>query len=128
MKLVSFCILTALSLLYAGLTIAETLTYHQWEKAINDQRYTQAQVAYFDHLNGVLDEMVRRMAVLSQHDPAMTQLLKDHNIHVVIDKDNPPPSTPPATSGFDQTPPVNPSAAPATKSQPAPATSTSPQQ
>jgi len=105
MKLASFCILTALSMIYAGLTLVETMTYHKWEDEVNNQKYLQAQVAFFDHLNGVLDEMLKRMAYLSQHDPAMAQLLKDRNINVVVQ--NPPA---PATNSFDAPAPVNPAA------------------
>jgi len=124
MKIASFSLLTALALLYAGLTLAETMTYHKWEQAINDQKYTQAEVAYFDHLNMVLDEMVRRMAIASQHDPVMAQLLKEHNINVVVDNG----SAQPAPVGFDTTPPVNPSSTPPSKPDQTPAAPNSSQQ
>jgi len=108
MKLVSFCMLTALSLLYALLTFTETLTYQKWEKALNDQKYIQARVAYFDHVNMVLDQMVRRMALDSQHDPAIAQLLKQNNINVVMETPAPTKDTP---AGFG-TPPPNPTPPP----------------
>jgi hypothetical protein len=99
MKLVSFCILTTLSLIYAGLTMMETVTYHKWEAEVNNQKYLQAQVNYFDHLNAILDEMLKRTAYLSQHDPALAQMLKDHNINVVVENPTTPP--PASTSSFD---------------------------
>jgi hypothetical protein len=120
MKLVSFCILTALSLIYAGLTMMETVTYHKWEAAVNNQKYLQSQVNYFDRLNAILNEMIKRMAYFSQHDPAMAQLLKDHNINVVVEN----PTTPPAatTSSFD----VSPAASTSDKPTQTPSTSEHP--
>ena len=91
MKLVSFCLLTTLALLYAGLAIAETMTYRKWEKAMNDQKYIMAEMAFFDRMNSLLDQMVRQMAMDSRHDPALAQLLKDHNINVVINTVDTPP-------------------------------------
>jgi len=106
MKLTSFCVLTSLALVYAGLTTMETVTYHKWEDAVNNQKYIQAQVNYFDHVNAILNEMIKRMAFLSQHDPALAQLLKDRNISVVVEN----PTTPPAStpSSFDSSPPGDP--------------------
>jgi hypothetical protein len=101
MNLLSFCVLTTLALVYAGLTWAESETYHRWEKAIDGQKDTQAKVAYFDHVNALLDQMIRRMAVDSQNDPALAKLLKDRNINVVVDN-----SMAPRDAGLNAQPPA----------------------
>jgi hypothetical protein len=84
MKIISFSLLTVLALVYASLTMAETMTYHKWEKAINEQKYTQAKLAYFNNLNSLLERLARQLALDSQSDPALAQLLKDNKIKVVI--------------------------------------------
>jgi len=83
MRLVSFCILTALALLYAGLTLAETKMYQKWERALNDQKIIQTKIAFYQHLNGQIQTLLREMALASKQDPAMAALLKENKINVV---------------------------------------------
>lgn len=90
MKLFAFCTITVLSLLYAGLTIMETLTYRQWEQAVIEQKDIQAKVAFFQRMNTVLDQMLRRMAIESQHDPALARLLEENKVKVVVNDQSPP--------------------------------------
>ncbi len=107
MKLWSFCLLTALALLYAGLTIGETVTYRRWEQALNNQKDIQAKMNYFQNMSRVLDNLLHRMAYDSLRDPALAQMLKDHKINVVVNgvpTASGTPTTPP-TSGFS--PPSN---------------------
>ena len=114
--------MTALALLFAGLSVAETMTYHRWEQEIVEQRDIQIKVDYFQRLDGVLDRLLRRMAIDSQRDPALAQLLKENNVNLIVKgaqpvkevphgEEVPPPSVnlpqpdKPAPSPADATPP-----------------------
>jgi hypothetical protein len=102
MRLTTFTFLTALALLYAGLTLAETAMYQTWDRALLEQKDLQNKVIYFQRLGGFAEQLLRRLAVDSQHDPALAQLLKEHRIKVVFtpvaEKDAPGggPATPAA--------------------------------
>jgi hypothetical protein len=93
MRLTTFTFLTALALLYAGLTLAETAMYQTWDRALYQQKDIANKVAYFHRLSGFIEQLLRRMAIDSQHDPALAKLLKDHRIKVVVgpvaEKDTP---------------------------------------
>ncbi len=84
MKLISFCILTALSLLYAGLTLAETALYQTWDRAMAQQKEIQNKVAFYQRLDGTINQLLRRMAVDSQRDPALVEVLAQNKIKVVV--------------------------------------------
>lgn len=88
MKLLPFSILTVLALILAGLTLMETMMYRAWEQAQDDQRILQRKVAYYQKLNTFTEQLLRRMAIDSQRDPALAQVLKDNNIKVVISNPN----------------------------------------
>jgi len=124
MRFSSFFILTALALLYVVLTVAETAMYQTWDHATAQQRDIQNKVAYFQRLNGFLGQLVRRMAVDSLHDPALTQVLKEHRIKVVQTGGEalnlPQDSTAvPAPAGKPATPPeINPPAPTPTTAHP----------
>jgi hypothetical protein len=94
MKLLPFCILTALALIYAGLTIAESALYQTWDRALSDQKDIQTKVAFYQRLDGTINLLLRRMAVDSQRDPALLKLLNDHKIKVVIRNPEPMDSQP----------------------------------
>jgi hypothetical protein len=130
MKLLSFCVLTTLALVYAGLTIGETVTYRRWEQALNDQKDVQAKMTYFQNLSHVLDSLMHRMAVDSLRDPALAQMLKDHKIKVVVKGAQAAGGAPAVDAGSSSAPlpaplPV-PSPAPPQPSAPSPTTATTP--
>jgi hypothetical protein len=84
MRLTTFIFLTVLALLYAGLTVVETAMYQTWDRALTEQKELQNQVLYFQRLSGFTEQLLRRLAIESQHDPALAQLLKDHRVKVVV--------------------------------------------
>ncbi len=84
MKLVPFSILTAFALIFAILTVAESGMYQAWEKAVFKQKDLQSRVVYYQRLNAFTEQVLRRLAVDSQRDPAIADLLKKHGIKVVI--------------------------------------------
>jgi hypothetical protein len=99
MNLPKYCILVALSLAYAGLTLTEFNTYQNWEAAVNGQKLIQSKLANAKNLSGITDQFIRRLAVESQHDPDLADMLKKHDIKVVISSpkqtanDTPPPGS-----------------------------------
>ena len=97
MKIVSFSLLTVLALIYSALTLAETMTYRKWEEAVAVQQYTQGKLTYFGKLNARVQQMGRQMAIYSQTDPAIAQVLKDNKVRVIIEG----PPTPGAGTGGD---------------------------
>ena len=84
MRLTTFTFLTVLALLYAGLTVVETSMYQTWDHELLVQKDIQNKVAYFNRLGGFTEQLLRRMAIDSQHDPALAQLLKEHRIKVIF--------------------------------------------
>lgn len=114
MKLASFCILTVFALIFAALTVAETAMYQSWDNALAQQKIIQMKVNYLQQQNGVIRELLRRLAVDSQRDPALTELLKQNHINVVIKggdaakssdgEANPAPSNRPASVPSTPTP------------------------
>jgi hypothetical protein len=120
MKLLSLCLLTTLALLYAGLTMAETMTYRKWERAMADQRDVQAKVAYFQNMDQILQRMVRSIAYNSQHDPALGQLLKARNIKVVVTNSLPGNETMGADASTNAVPLPNLSLPPSSNPAPVP--------
>jgi hypothetical protein len=102
MKLIPFCLLTALSLLYVALTFAESEMYETWDMALKEQRALQIKLAYYQRANAFIEALLKRLAVDSQHDPALAELLKQNQIKVVVTDPNnvraeaQPPQTEPA--------------------------------
>src|SRR5258706_6991128 len=109
MKLASFIILTLLSLIYAGLTAMETASYQTWDQALIEQRQIQLKLAYLQRLNDFTQQVVRRLAIESQRDPALMELLRQRQIKMIIKT----PESTKAAPGFEATP--------ATPDKPAPA-------
>jgi hypothetical protein len=131
MRLFSFCILTTLALLYAGLTVAETVSYRKWEQATVEQKDIQAKLQYFQNLNRIVDNLLHRMAYDSLHDPALAQFLKEKKINVVVKGAPPPPpaSTNPPAAGDNAGPTTIPGidpTLPPDKTAPAPSNSQHP--
>ena len=84
MKLPAFCILTLLSLIYAGLTLQESMVYRAWDKSLADQKGIQMKIAYFQQLDVFTKQLLQRMVIESQRDPAIGDLLKENKLKVVI--------------------------------------------
>lgn len=84
MRLTTFTFLTVLALLYAGLTLAETAMYQTWDHALRQQKQLEYDVAYFQNLRGFIEQLLHRLAIDSQHDPALAEMLKEHRIKVII--------------------------------------------
>ena len=84
MRLTTFTFLTVLALLYVGLTLAETAMYQTWDRALLQQKDIENKVAYFHRLSGFIEQLLRRMAIDSQRDPALAKLLKEHRIKVIV--------------------------------------------
>jgi len=121
MKLFSFCILTALALLYAGLTVAETITYRKWEQAVGEQKEIQLKVQFFQNQNRVINSLLRRMAYDSLHDPALAQFLKEKKIKVVVnDVANPGTVAPSGVNNPSSSVPLPDSTSPSNKTPAAP--------
>jgi hypothetical protein len=111
MRFSSFFTITLLALAYAGLTIAETAMYKSWDRAQNEQKIIQAKVNYVQKLNNRIERLLSRMAIDSQHDPALTKLLKEHGFNVVVREPVPiSDATAPVegNAGTGTTPPVVP--------------------
>ena len=106
MKLVSFSILTLLALIYAGLSVAESAMYHTWDRAINEQRSIQIKINYYQRMDNFIEQFLRRLAVDSQHDPAVADLLKKRNIRVVVTPEavKDPAATTPSADATTSTP------------------------
>jgi hypothetical protein len=117
MNLPSFCIVTALALLFAVLNYSEANLYQSWTNTLTDQKELQAKLANAQHLNEFTQALLRRVAIDSQHDPALADVLKKNDIKVVISKPvttistvitppiQPPiPAPAPAFTNADQTP------------------------
>ena len=104
MKLVPFTFLVIFAVLYLGLTVAETFMYSSWEKATAKQKELQQRVVFYQRLSNFTEQVLQAIAISSQHDPAMVDLLKKRQIKVV--------TTPPSGSA--------PTSAPATNSVVAP--------
>lgn len=105
MRLPAFIILTLLSLGYAGLTVAETFMYQSWERTVAEQKDVQTKIVYFQNLNAFTEQVLRRMAAESPHDPAIAELLRQRKIKVVIAPSAPGAAATPETSPA-QTPPT----------------------
>jgi hypothetical protein len=118
MKFVPFILLTLLTLVYVGLTLAETMTYHKWEQAVFEQKVIQDKVAFYHRMNTVLDQLIRRMAYDSQHDPALVHLLADHRIKVVFGGPKP--------SNYGTVPDASTNSAPTSVDIPAPTSNATP--
>lgn len=95
MKLASFCVLLVFALIFAGLNIIETLMYQAWDDALEQQKVVHIKLSFFQQQNETTQNLLKRIAIESQHDPALAQLLKERNIKVVI-KGQPNPVTPAA--------------------------------
>jgi hypothetical protein len=114
MRLTTFTFLTVLALLYAGLTVVETSMYQTWDHELLVQKDIQNKVAYFNRLGGFTEQLLRRMAIDSQHDPALAQLLKEHRVKVIIapvaekDATGTAPASPPAATPDASANPANP--------------------
>ena len=78
-------ILVVLALFYGVLTFAETGLLDAWDRKRAEQQEIERRVAYFQHMNVVTGQMLRRLAVESQHDPAIAQLLKKMRVKVIVD-------------------------------------------
>lgn len=78
-------ILVFLTLFYGVLSFAETGLLDAWDRKRAEQQEIERRVAYFQHMNVVTGQMLRRLAVESQHDPAIAQLLKKMRVKVIVD-------------------------------------------
>ena len=92
----------ALALIFAMLTLAQSLTYRTWDAAFAKQTDFQAKLAEADRFNSFPEQLVRRIAVDSVRDPRLVELLKNRGIIVRFSPsestggNTPQSSTPPA--------------------------------
>lgn len=133
MSQATFYIVIILAVIYAGFTVSETWMYQRWELASAEQREVQSKLAYAQRLKNFTDQFLRRLAIDSQHDPALADLLKKHNIKVVVSNLGPavdasqaqavpgPPTLPNITDKTASPPAASPALSPTLVAPPQPA-------
>ena len=84
MKLAYFCILIALSLIFAGVTLFESTVHQTWDRALTEQKQIKAKMTFIQQRQEITARLLRRIAVESQHDPAFAELLRQYHINVVL--------------------------------------------
>jgi hypothetical protein len=119
MHRILFYLSLLLSLVYAGLNLLESFQYQAWEVTLAQQHAVQLQLAYAQRQDSFNQELLKRLALESQHDLPLAELLKKHHIRVIFSGSQAlvPAPTPPS----DITGPVAPD-----KTPEAPASSPSP--
>ena len=80
----TFYIVIFLATIYAVFTASETWMYNRWEAAATEQKEIQSNLAYAQRLKSFTEQLLRRLALDSQRDAALADLLKKHKIKVVV--------------------------------------------
>ena len=98
MKPGQFYFIAFLCVVFAGLTLVQTLMYQKWEQELAEQRQLQTRDPYVKQVDGFTEQLLRRTVTDSLHDPALSDLLKRLSITVVISPPHPatPEYSPPA--------------------------------
>lgn len=98
MNRVAFSFLVAFAVLFFGLTVTETCMYYSFENALAKQKELQQKMVFYQRLNNFTQQVMQRIAVDSQHDPALIELLRKRQIKVVSSLQPPQATSAPATN------------------------------
>jgi hypothetical protein len=118
MNRLSFYLIIFLAVLFALLNGLEYWLYQSFEKVQWEQRVIQGRIAFAERQNSFNEALLRRLAIDSQRDPDLGELLKRHHVRIVF-------NTPQGTSRTGGTlseglGPISPEQAPAATTTPAP--------
>jgi len=80
----TYFITLMLALILAVLTLLETWVYKKWDDAATQQRDNQLKLAYSQSMRGFTEQFLRRLAIDSQRDPALAEMLKKDKVKVVV--------------------------------------------
>ena len=82
MNRLTFYFVIALSLVYVVLIGLETWMDQTWDITVYQQKVLQARVVNAQRIHFGAQQLLRRIAVESEHDPALLELLKKNKIKV----------------------------------------------
>lgn len=79
-----FLTVMGLAVMVALLTLMETWMYKRWLAASYEQRDVQTKLLMAQRQKTFCDQFLRRLALESQRDPALLDLLKKHRLKVTV--------------------------------------------
>jgi hypothetical protein len=129
-----FYLLLSLGGVLTGLTVVETGSYEFWEEQQAIAKDLNGKLPYADRVDSFTEQLVRRVATDSLHDPSLAAMLKTLGVKVT---EGPPqhsaqivpalPTTPtPPAASTDAAPPAAPELGPSTNPAPTAPTLTIP--
>jgi hypothetical protein len=89
MNRLTFYFVITLSLIFSVATLGEAWLYESYENTVAQQQDIQAHLANSQRLNAFTEQLLRRLAVDSQHDPGLAELLEKHKVKVIISDQQP---------------------------------------
>jgi hypothetical protein len=84
MNRITFYLVIVLSLIFVALTLVETWMDQTWEMTLLQEKDIQLKLANAQRIHLGAQQLLRRLAIDSEHDPALLEMLKKNNIKVNI--------------------------------------------